>query len=167
VRELLEAGVAVLVRVEARLGEPEREGGEREHLAAPRDGLLLEPVERHDRVHEPHLEGLVRVVLPAEEPELLGLLRADEVAQERGAVAAVPGADARPRLPEPRVVGGDRQVADEVQHVPAADGVASHHGHDRLGQPAHLDVQVGDVEAAHLRALGQVARVAAHALVPT
>ena len=43
-----------------------------------RDGLGLELVERHDRVDEPHLERLLRVVLAAQEPDLLGLLRADE-----------------------------------------------------------------------------------------
>ena len=47
----------------------------------------------------------------------------------------------------------------------AADRVAGHHGHHRLGQPADLHVQVGDVEAADLGALGHVARVAADALV--
>src|SRR4051795_6737168 len=37
VGELLDPGVAVLVGVEARLEEPQREGGEGEHLAAPGD----------------------------------------------------------------------------------------------------------------------------------
>jgi len=31
---------------------------------------------------------------------------------------------------------------------PPADGVAGHHGHDGLGQPADLDLEVEDVEAA-------------------
>src|SRR3954467_7756902 len=57
VRELLDAGEAVLCGVEAGLEEPQREGRERQHLAAPLDGLLLQPVERHHRVHESHLEG--------------------------------------------------------------------------------------------------------------
>src|ERR1700724_3661125 len=39
VRELLDAGETVLVGVEARLQQPQREGGEREHLAAPLDRL--------------------------------------------------------------------------------------------------------------------------------
>ena len=47
------------------------------------DRLLLEPVERHDGVDEPHLERLLRVVLAAQEPDLLGLLRA-----RRGRAAA-------------------------------------------------------------------------------
>ena len=53
----------------------------------------------------------------------------------------------RAGLAEARVVGGDRQVADDVQDVPAADRVAGDHRDDRLGQAPDLDVQVGDVEA--------------------
>ncbi len=87
-------------------------------------------------------------VLPAQKPDLLGLLRADEVGEQAGAEAAVEGADLRADLPEARVVRRDREVADEMQHVPAADRVAGDHRHHRLRQPADLDVQVGDVEAA-------------------
>ena len=141
--------------------------GERASISRhQRDGLLLEPVERHDRVHEPHLQRLLRVVLAAQEPDLLGLLQPDECRRSSdGAEAAVEGADARAGLAEARVVGGDREVADEVQDVPAADRVAGDHRDDRLRQPAHLHVQVGDVEAPDRRALGHVAGVAAHALV--
>jgi hypothetical protein len=53
VRELLQAREAVLVGVERRLDPAQRERGQREHLATPADGLLLEAVERHDRVDQP------------------------------------------------------------------------------------------------------------------
>src|SRR4051794_32594100 len=58
VRQLLDAGETVLVGVEARLDEAQREGGQREHLAAPLHGLLLELLERHHRVHQAHLQRL-------------------------------------------------------------------------------------------------------------
>ncbi len=168
-RELLDAGQAVLGGVEAGLQQAQREGGEGEHLAAPLHRLLLEALERHDGVDHAHLARLLGGVLAAEEPDLLGLLRADEVREQPGAEAAVEGADLGPDLPEARVVGGDRQIADEVQHVPAADRVAGDHRDDRLGQAANLDVQVGDVEAPDARPSGvvvvQVPGVAAHALV--
>src|SRR4051812_39515460 len=165
-RELLEARVAVLGGMEARLEQPQRERREREHLAAPLDGLLLEALQRHDRVDEAPVERLSRVVLAAEEPDLLRALLADLRGEHRRAEAAVEGADARPGLAEARVVGGDRQVAADVQHVAAADRVAGDHRHDRLGQPADLHVQVGDVEAPDARAWPLlVALVAAHALV--
>ena len=113
-----------------------------------RDRLDLEVGERDDRVDEAHLERLLRVVLAAEEPDLLGALLPDLGGEQARAVAAVERADLRAGLAEARVVGGDREVAADVQHVAAADRVAGDHRDDRLGQPAHLDVQVGDVEAA-------------------
>ena len=51
----------------------------------------------------------------------------------------------------------------------AADRIPGDHRHDRLGQAPDLHVQVGDVKAAHAGlaggVLGQIAAVAAHALV--
>ena len=86
-------------------------------------------------------------------------------AEEARAVAAVEGADLGADLPEARVVGGDREVADEVQDVAAADRVARDHRHDGLGQPADLQVQVGHVEAADGCAGRDVAGVASHPLI--
>src|SRR5439155_454535 len=84
--------------------------------------------------------------------------------QTARAVSAVEAADARPGLTEARVVGGDRQVAHDVKHVPAADRVARHHRHHRFGQAADLDLQVEHVQPAD--SLGvDVAVVAADALV--
>ncbi len=163
--QLLDPGVAVLMGVEAGLDQAQGEGRERQHLAAPGNRLRLEAVERDDRVDQPHLQGLGSVVLATEQPELLRLLGADEVAQEGGAEAAVPGADPRSGLAEDGVVGGDREVAAEVKDVAAANRVARHHRHHRLRQPPHLHLQVGDVEAADGSALGDVAGVAANLLV--
>ena len=56
--------------------------------------------------------------------------------------------DPRAGLAEAGVVGGDRQVADEVQDVPAADRVAGDHRDHRLRQAPDLHVEVADVEAA-------------------
>ena len=166
-RELLDAGEAVLGGVEARLQQAQRERRQREHLAAPGDGLVARArASGTTALTRPHRERLLRVVLAAEEPDLLGALLADLRGEDARAVAAVEGAHARAGLPEARVVGRDRQVADDVQHVAAADRVAGDHRDDRLGRAADLDVQVGDVEAAD-RAPGSalVAGVAAHALV--
>ena len=73
--------------------------------------------------------------------------------------------DPRPGLAEDGVVGGDRQVAADVEDVAAADRVAGDHRHHRLRQAPHLHLQVGDVEAAERGALGDVAGVAADPLV--
>jgi hypothetical protein len=83
-------------------------------------------------------------------------------------VAAVERAHLGAHLAEPGVVRGDGQIADQVEHVPAADGVPGDHGHHRLGQPADLDLQIGDVEPAdraRLAGVGEVAGVAPHPLV--
>ncbi len=164
-RELLEPRHAVLAGVEAGLHETQRERRHGEHLAAPGDGLFLELGERHNGVHEPHLARLLGVVLPAQEPDLLGLLGPHEAREQTRAVAAVERADARADLAEARVVGGDRQIADQVQDVAAADRVAGDHRDDRLGEAPNLDVKVRDVEAADRCALLDVAGVAAHPLV--
>ena len=171
-RELLHAGEAVLGGVERGLQQAQREGGEREHLPAPPHGLLLQALQRHDGVDEPHLERFRGVVLAAEEPDLLRLLGPHEVGEQPRAEAAVEGAHARPDLPEAGVLGGDREVAHEVQHVAAADRVPGDHRHHGLGQAADLDVQVGDVKAPRAGGvritggvLGEVAGVPAHALV--
>src|SRR4051794_31672085 len=148
VGELLEPGDPVLFGVEARLQQAQREGGEVEHLAAPGDDLALELGQRHDRVDQAHLERLLGLVEPAEEPELLRLLDPDVADQQAGAEAAVEGADAGTGLAEAGVVGGDRHVADEVEDVAAADRVAGDHRDHRLRQPADLHVQFADVEPA-------------------
>ncbi len=163
--QLLDSGVAVLVGVEAGLDQAQGEGRERQHLAAPGNRLRLEAVERDDRVDQSHLQDLGGVVLATEQPELLRLLGADQVPQEGGAEAAVPGADPRPGLAEDGVVGGDREVAAEVKDVAAANRVARHHRHHRLRQSPHLHLQVGDMKAADGSALGDVAGVAANLLV--
>ena len=107
---------------------------------------------------------MLRVVLAAQEPDLARLLLTDDARQVRAAEAGVEAADARPGLAELRVVGGDRQIADEVQHVAAADRVARDLRDHRFRQVADAHVQVEHVEARH--AVGaDVAALAAHALI--
>src|SRR3954469_15033732 len=169
VGELLDAGDAVLVGVEARLEQAEGERRLHEHLPAPLHRLLLEGLERDDRVDQPHVERLLRVVLAGEEPDLLGLLWADQARQDPRPVPPAERAAARAGLAEARVVGGDRQVAHDVQHVAAADRVARDHRDHWLRRAPDLDLEVGHVEAADAAlgglVLGQVAGVAADALV--
>ena len=53
-----------------------------------------------------------------------------------------------PGLAEPGVVGRNGDVTDQVQDVPTANGVPGDHGDDRLGDAAHEDLKVEDVEPA-------------------
>src|SRR5579864_546336 len=140
--ELLDPGQPVVGRVEAGLQHPQRERAQLEHAAAPGDGLLLEVGQRHDLVDQAHVKRLLRVVLLAEKPDLARLLLSDDAGQEPRAVAAVEAADPRTGLAEPGVVGGDREVAHDVQHVAAADRVPGHHRDHGLRQPPDLDLDV-------------------------
>jgi hypothetical protein len=54
-----------------------------------------------------------------------------------------------PVWPKAGVVGGNRQVADEVQHMATADGVAGDHRHHRLRAAANLHLQIEHIEVRH------------------
>jgi hypothetical protein len=127
--------------VEARLQHPQRDRRQREHLAAPGDRLVLEALERHDRVHEAPVERLCASYW--RQRNQISLARFCPIcAASRPRRSRRRSSDPRPGLAEARVVGGDREVADEVQHVAAADRVAGDHRDDRLGRPPDLDLQV-------------------------
>src|SRR5260370_13924990 len=163
-RQLLDAGQPVIGSVEARFEQGQGRRAELEHAAAPGDRLLLERGEGHDLVDEPHRQRLLRVVLLAKEPDLAGLLLADDAGEEARAVTAIEAPDLRPGLAEAGVVRGDRQVAHDVEHVASTDRIAGHHRDDGFGQPPDLDLQVEDVEPSCARRI-DVAVVAADALV--
>src|SRR5690606_6415674 len=103
-------------------------------------------------------------VLPAEIPDFARLLLADDARQIAGAKAAVEAADDGTGLAEDGVVGGDGQIADDVQDVPPADGVARHQGDNWLGHRADDALQLQYV-APGQAVLVDVARLAAYLLV--
>ena len=148
-RQLLDAGEAVLGGVEARLEQPQRERRQRRHLAAPAHGLALQLGDGDDGVDEPHLERLLGRVEASEKPDLLRALQPHGAGQEPRPEASVEASDPRARLAEARVVPGDAEVAHEVQDVTPADRVAGDHRHHRLGKTADCDVEVADVEPPH------------------
>ena len=57
-------------------------------------------------------------------------------------VITIEAPDPGTRLPEARVVGGDGEIAHQVQHVAAADAPAGHHGHHRFRQGADEALQI-------------------------
>ena len=108
-------------------------------------------------------------VLLAEEPEFAGFLLPHLPRQQPRAVAAVKRADPWASLSENGVVGGDGEVADYVEHMPAADSETCHHRHYRLGCAAHLNLQVQHIQTADafLRhfVISEVAVIASDSLV--
>ena len=169
--ELLDAGESVVGGVHRRLDHAQRQRRHREHLATPFDRRLFELGQRDNGVDESHVERFLGVVLTAEEPDLAGLLLAHIGRQQARSVAAVERTDLGSGLTEPGVVGRDRQVAHDVQHVATADGVAGDHGDDRLGRATDLDLQIEHVQAtdalvSHV-VITDVAVVASDALIAT
>src|SRR5436190_15723752 len=144
--ELLEPGESVRVGVESPLQEPNRGGALLEDLVRPADALRLELGEGDDRVDETHFEGLVRVVLAAQVPDLAGPLLADDPGEDPDAIAAVERADLRAGLAEDRVLRGDRQVADDMEDVAATDRIAVDEGNDRDRQGTDVALQIENVQ---------------------
>ena len=132
-----------------------------EHL---RLDLGIELVVRHAFVGQAHGHRLGARVASAEVPDLAGLLLADKAGQVGSAEAAVEAAHAGPGLAEACVVGGDGEVAHDVEHMAATDRVPRDHRDDRLGRAPNLDLEVEHVETTDA-VLVLVPVVAAHALV--
>src|SRR5438445_289387 len=161
--ELGDAAELLRVRIERLLCEPERRRALLEELAAPAFRLGTKLRGRDDGVDEAHRERLLRRVLPAEVPDLPRLLLADDARQVRGAEPRIDAAHAWPDLSEDRRVGGNRQVAQHVEHVTAADREAVDHRDHGLWNRADHSVKPVDV---HAEAAGAaVAARAALALV--
>ena len=97
----------------------------RPRRAAPAAGTTL--------LTRPIASASLRRVLAAEVPDLARLLLADDarqIARCRSPASTLPTRG--PVWPKIGGVGGDREVAEHVQHVAAADRVAVHHGDDGL-----------------------------------
>jgi hypothetical protein len=131
---------------EGRLQEADRGGTHGQDLVRPAHALCLEVGERDDRVHEAHRQRLVGRVAPAEEPDLLRLLVADEPCQEADPEAGIEAADARAHLAEDRVVARDREVAHHLENLAAADREAVDERDHRDRQRADLALEVQHVE---------------------
>jgi len=99
----------------------------RQDLVRPRDALVEQAILRNHGVDEAHLERLFGIVAAAQETRSLGLLvatsRARSPMRSRRRNCDL-GAD----LAEDGAIRRDREVADDVEHVPAADREAVHQG---------------------------------------
>ena len=135
-----------------------------EHLAAPGERFLFQLFQRHHGIDQSHVQRFPRVVLPAQVPDFPSLFLAHDARQVGGAETAVKGADLGARLAEFGVVRGDGEVADDMEDVPTADGVAGHHGDDGLGHGADGALHIQNIQARHA-VFTDVAGISAHFLV--
>ena len=124
--EFLNTGLAVELRVERTLEQPDRQRAVTENLLCPLYAFGLNLLDRHHRVDQSHFQRLFRVILAAEIPNLAGLLLPDDAREITGTKPAVETAHARTDLAKNAVIRRDREVAHEMQHVSTADGVARH-----------------------------------------
>jgi hypothetical protein len=121
-------------------------GGELHDFVGPGAHFGLELVGGDDLVHQAPRLGLLWAVLAAEEPDLARPLLAYGAGHEAGAEACVEGPDAGAVLAEDRGVGGDREVAEQVKDVAAADGEAVDGRDDGFGDVANHAVQRFNLE---------------------
>jgi hypothetical protein len=152
--------------LKGRFQATDRRGAVAQHLPGPAHPLSLELRQGHHLVDQAHGQGLLGAVLPAEEPDLAGLALAHHPGQVAGAEAAIEAADPGAGLAEHGVIGRQAEVAEQVQHLAAADGVARHQGDHHLGQAADQPLQVEHVQPGQALFV-DVAAVAPHALVTT
>lgn len=162
--EVEETHLTVAVGIQGGFEAAEGQGAVLEHLAAPDEGLGLKIGEGDDFVHEAHVERFLGIVLAAEIPDLPGFLLADDAGEVTAAEATVEAADFGAGLAELGVVRRDGEIAHDMEHMPAADGVAGDHGDDGLRQGADLALDVEDVQARDA-VFADVTGVATHFLI--
>ena len=72
---------------------------------------------------------------------------ADDACKIGGPEASIEATHLRPGLAEHRVLGGNGQVADHMQYVASADGIAGDQSDNRLRHAPDIPLQFQDVEA--------------------
>src|SRR6185312_816857 len=101
-------------------------------------------------VHEAPALGRLGVVAAAQEPDLARPLLSHDPREVGRPEPGVERANPRSRLPEDRIVRGDRQIAQDVQDVPAANRVAIHRRDHGFRHFAYQAMQVLDLEKPRL-----------------
>ena len=134
--------------------------------AAHSSAVRLELVVGHGQVDRAHRHVVVGGVLPAEEEDLPGELLADLAGEVGRAESAVEAGHGRVGLLEAGVLGArQREVAHDVQAVPAAGGPPRHDTDHDLGHEADQPLALEDVQATGPRRVDRPGVVTAGVLV--
>ena len=120
----------------------------------------------YNLVDQPHVQGLLGGVEPAQEPYLASLLLPHYACQVGGTETGIETAHLRTSLPELGIVGGYGKVAYNVKHMPAAHGKAVDHGNDGFGYGAYLFLYVQNGKVRHT-VLAYVSATSLHVHVAT
>lgn len=145
-REFLQPGLPIAIRVEGGFEAAEGKRGFGEHFAAPLDSFGFEPFERHDGIDESETKSFRGIIDPTEKPNLAGFFLADDAGKVAGPVTSIEGTDFGAGLSEFGIVGGDGEIAEDVQDMASADSPARDHGDNRLGTGADLPLKIQDIE---------------------
>ena len=118
---------------------------------------LFEFVVRDRFVRHAHVDGLFCAVGLPKEEDFAGFLLPDLFGEVGGAETGVVRPHIGIGLEELRVVlAGEREVADDVEAVAAADGPAGDDGDDGFRHESDLPLDFEDVEATRLRCIGRL-----------
>src|ERR1019366_4233695 len=120
-------------------------------LAGVLAGLVKQLRGWDDVVDEAPALGGLRVDEIQQEPDLARPLLPDDAGQVGGTETGVERPDPGAGLPETGGLRGDRQIAEHMEHVTAADRYPVDRSDDRLGHVADHAVQAFDLEDAPLR----------------
>src|SRR5690606_40443222 len=117
-----------------------------------------------DLVDQSHVKRLLRIVLIAQVPDLPCFLLSHNAGQVRRAKPAVEATHLRSGLAEACVLGGNGQVAHDVQDMAAAYGPPGDSRDDGFRNRANEFLQVEDVEPRD-GVLPDVAALTTHTLI--
>ena len=115
----------------------------------PVDHFIFELIKRHDFVDQSHLERFLGRILAAHEPDFTRFLLSDAAGEIARPEPCIEGTDAGPGLSEHGILARNRQVADDLKHMAAADRKAVHHGDDGFGERTDLFLHVEHIEPRH------------------
>ena len=164
--QLLQPGEAIGFGVECGLEATDGRRAVLQHLPGPTHPLRLQLLQRHHGIDEPHLQSLLRAITAAEKPDFTCLALANHPRQVARTKAAVKTADLGSGLAKHGVVGGDAEVAEQMQHLTATHGIARHQSDHHLGQAADDALQIQHVQARQA-VLTDVTTVPTHTLITT
>lgn len=118
-----------------------------EDFTGPLDALVFQLIDGHDGVDEAHIKGFLGGVLAAEIPDFAGFFLAYNVGQIRGTETAVETAHLGADLAHDGIIGSDGKIADDMEDMASANGIARDEGDHYLGHRADETLEVEDIEA--------------------
>ena len=144
--QLLKTSHAIGISIEGSFETSNRRWAVLEDFTGPVQPFVLQLRKGNNRIDQPHLQSLLGVVTTAKKPDFTGFALADQPGQMRAAKAAIKTANSRAGLPKYGIVSRNAQITKQVEHLSAANGVASDQGNDHLGQAADQSLQVKNIE---------------------